>query len=858
MRKLLTCLLFLPTLTFAQTWGRINYDGEPWVKCVSAPNKVTRGLQNRHIALWASHGCYFDLKSNTWKWQRPNMFCTREDLFTQTIVVPYLIPMLEQAGAIVFTPRERDWQRNEVIVDNDDHHRLINYIEAGFRHPWQNTTNPGFAFHNGTYTDGENPFTAGTCRMAQTTKSKKNYSLISYQPNIPEEGDYAVYVSYQTLENSVDDARYTVWHQGQETVFHVNQQMGGSTWVYLGTFHFDKGCNQFNRVVLTNQSGHRGVVTADAVRFGGGMGNIERCGMVSHMPRAFEGARYWAQWAGMPYDVYSSRYGQDDYSDDINVRSFMVNHLAGGSCYRPNKEGRNVPLELSLAVHSDAGYDPSGTQVYGTLSICTTDNKGRQTYDNGRPRTMSRQLADDLLANTTRDLQNSIGLWTARETYDRNYSETRNPEMPSAIIETLSHQNFTDMRYGLDPNFRFLLARSIYKTLLRYNSRAHDKECVVSPLTPTDFQVELTDLGRGEVKLSWAPVKDPLEPTATPTEYIVYTACGHADFDNGRVVHGTSYSMRLEPGFLYHFRVAAVNRGGRSFPTPVLSAKFSPTAVHTAVIIDGFQRLAGPQVRMTGNEQGFDIDSDPGVSFGPMGGWAGRQLVFDRSKAGIEGPEGLGFGTDELAGNFFAGNDFTHVKSHAETIDATGIDCNICSVSREAIEHGKETLAGYDIADLVLGLQRNDGYSLVAYPAYTPQLLKRINRFLARGGALLTSGAYVASDITAREPANNVANLLHLRYVGMQPQPRMIQGLGLRFDIWALPNEHHYWANHTDIIAPAQDAQTVMTYADGYSSAVAYNGIYRTFTMGFPLECIQSASVRTAIMQSILNFFIQQ
>ena len=29
--------------------------------------------------------------------------------------------MLENAGAIVYTPRERDWQRNEVIVDNDTH-----------------------------------------------------------------------------------------------------------------------------------------------------------------------------------------------------------------------------------------------------------------------------------------------------------------------------------------------------------------------------------------------------------------------------------------------------------------------------------------------------------------------------------------------------------------------------------------------------------------------------------------------------------------------------------------------------------------------------------------------------------------
>ena len=49
----------------------------------------------------------------------PRLFCTTEDLFTQSFIIPYLIPMLENAGANVFTPRERDTQKQEVIVDND-------------------------------------------------------------------------------------------------------------------------------------------------------------------------------------------------------------------------------------------------------------------------------------------------------------------------------------------------------------------------------------------------------------------------------------------------------------------------------------------------------------------------------------------------------------------------------------------------------------------------------------------------------------------------------------------------------------------------------------------------------------------
>ena len=88
-----------------------DYYGLPWVKNVSRPNKIDNGLEGRHLAVWASHGRYYNPAQCIWKWQRVNLFGTNEDLFSQTFVVPYLIPMLENAGAVVWTPRERDWQR---------------------------------------------------------------------------------------------------------------------------------------------------------------------------------------------------------------------------------------------------------------------------------------------------------------------------------------------------------------------------------------------------------------------------------------------------------------------------------------------------------------------------------------------------------------------------------------------------------------------------------------------------------------------------------------------------------------------------------------------------------------------------
>ena len=836
----------------SRLWGDIDYNGEPWVKNISYPAKTTHGLQGRHLSLWASHGNYYDQKKGYWRWQRPKLFATTEDLFTQTIVVPYLIPMLENAGAIVFTPRERDWQKEEIIVDNDGSKR--NYIEATNHSKWQTTAFPGFAWHEGAYNDGENPFEAGTARMTNTTSSKSRYSLATYQPDFRKAGRYAVYVSYQTLPKSVDDVLYTVWHKGERTQFHVNQQMGGGTWVYLGTFDFDAGYSEFNRVTVSNQSSQKGVITTDAVRFGGGMGNIQREGMTSGLPRALEGARYYAQWAGMPYSVYSTKNGQDDYGDDINVRSHMTNLLGGGSCYMPTIEGRKVPIELSLAVHSDAGYRNDGTSIVGSLAICTTNyNDGK--LNAGISRMASRDLADALLSNEVLDLKYKYGNWSRRELFDRNYSETRLPEIPSAILETMSHQNFPDMRYGQDPGFRFTLARSIYKTLLRYVNDQHGTSFIVTPLAPNNFRIEFKE--KNIVRLSWNAVNDLQEPTATPTGYILYTAMGNADFDNGTFISAkNSYDMELEPGLLYHFKVVAVNRGGKSFPTEVLSALYTPDAKKTVMIVNGFHRLSSPAIRNTPDEQGFDMDDDPGITYGPTYGWVGRQINFDRTMMGIE-DGGLGDSSEELAGKLIAGNDFNYVKTHAEAIQSAGT-YNIVSCASEAVETAKLSLNRYDMVDLVLGLERNDGHSTEYYKTFDTMLQHALQGYTRHGGKLMVSGAYVGSDMTTDNEQVFLANVLRCRYAGRSmAQTNEVKGLGTSLYYYKNLNEEHYAAPSADILQPTSGAFTAMQYDDGSDAAVAFKeGGSAVFVMGFPFECIKTEQKRSSIMKGIINYLI--
>lgn len=834
-------------------WGKIDYDGEPWVKDLTLPHQITKGLQGRHISVWASHGRYFDILENKWQWQRPNLYCTTEDLFTQTIVVPYLIPMLERAGAYVFTPRERDWQRNEVIVDNDaSQTNAFVYKEKNGRHKWETTDSLGFAMHDGIYTDGENPFIAGTARRAKTTSKTNNESLINYIPNLPQSGRYAVYVSYQTLKKSVDNAQYTVYHKGIATTFSVNQKMGGGTWVYIGTFDFDAGDQENNRVVLTNFSHESGVVTADAVRFGGGMGNIKRGGTVSGLPRCLEGSRYYAQWAGMPYDVYSSKNGQDDYGDDINSRSLMTNLLGGGSVFMPNIKGRKVPIELSLALHSDAGYYKDD-EVMGTLTICTTQHNDG-LLNSGISRNASKTLAYMLRRNAMEDMRKEFGEWRMRYMWDRNYSESRTPEVPSTIMEMMSHQNFKDMQMAQDPKFKFSFARSIYKTLLKYICAQHNIGYTVAPLAPQNFALHVDD--NGILTVSATPTEDRLEPTATTSSYIIYKAEDNGGFDNGTEVENIKdYQLEMTAGKLYHFRIAAANQGGISDQTELLTATWNPDAKAKVMIINGFHRLSAPAIVNDSLRLGFDMDIFPGLTLGSTFGWGGRQKNFNRNTIHLEKEAGLGWSDDTLTGMLIAGNTQDYVRSHAEALASTG-KYTIVSCQSDVIDNGLSDISDCDAADLILGMERYDSCALVKYKTFSPRMQQCIRKYAEQGGAILVSGANVASDMQTAEEKEFMDKILKCKFAGKVNSAKdSISGMDVNCTYYKTINEEHYATAHPDILEATGKGYAVTTYNGVGYSGVVYNGTdYRAMTFGFPLECIRERDSMKKLFGGIFNF----
>ena len=840
---------------------KTDYKDKAWVKNISRPNEISRGLQDRHIAIWQSHGNYFKNDKNEWGWQRPRLFCTTEDLFTQSFVLPYVIPMLENAGAIVYTPRERDTQKNEIIVDNDTPNASL-YLEVGSKKAhWATAPIKGFAQKKAIYRDGENPFTDGTCRFIPTERKKKNkdQAFAEWVPTLPAKGEYAVYVSYRTLPNSVNDARYLVFHNGGVTEFKVNQKIGGGTWVYLGTFEFDKGNNDYGMVVLSNESSEHGVVCADAVRFGGGMGNIERGGKTSGLPRYLEGARYSAQWAGMPYEVYAGRKGENDYADDINTRSNTINYLSGGSVYNPQQPGLGIPLEMTMALHSDAGCSKTD-ELIGSLGIYTTDfNNGK--LNTGIDRYASRDLADILLTQIQKDIYSSYNLsWTRRSMWNRNYSETRLPATPSTIIELLSHQNFADMQLGHDPNFKFTVGRAIYKGILQFVAGQHDKEYVVQPLPVSNFTIRFGKK-KNTLELSWKGENDPQEPTAQPREYIVYTRIGYGGFDNGTLVSKTSHTVKIEPGLVYSFKVTAVNRGGESFPSEILSAYKAKRERERVLIINGFDRVSGPAVINTFDKAGFDLEQDPGVPYLSNISFSGAQIGFDRAQAGKEGEGSLGYSGSELEGMKIAGNTFDYPFIHGKAIQAAG-KYSFVSCSDEAVENGTVTLEDYPVVDYILGMEKEDPVHKVYYNTFSSAMQRIITSYCQSGGNLFVSGAYVGSDMSGTQGNREFTEKI-LKY-GYQSSmtdksSNRINGLGRTITIPRAPNETSYAVPAPDCIVPVDTAFPVFTYVPGNQSAgIAYKGNYRTFVLGFPFESIQSEADRATIMAGILGFFTQR
>ena len=858
-----------------------NRSPRPLVRRLSSPVEPTRGLQQRHIALWQSHGRYFDQKQNRWRWQRSRLWETCEDLYTQSYVLPYLVPMLERAGAVVLLPRERDVQTVELLADND---AAGQYRETQGVRAWLDG-GAGFAHRKFVYVTGENPFRDGTTRFVESVAEGEPESTASWSVSVPEAGEYAVYVSYESTPRSADDATYTVRHLGGESKVAVNQTMGGGTWICIGTFPFAAG--EQEPVVLTNRSRTAGrTVSADAVKIGGGYGNVARTAgeafradgaddddyaeRTSGYPRFCEGARYWLQWAGFGEEVYAPKGHTDDYKEDYMSRAHWVNALMGGSERLPGQPGLNIPVDLALAFHTDAGARETD-EIVGTLGICCTrDNEG--LFEGGASRYRSRDLTDLVMTQIVQDIRATWEPeWQRRGLWNRSYYEARVPSAPTMLLELLSHQNFADMRYGHDPRFKFLVARAVYKGILQHIAAQYDYSYMVQPLPVADFSVELD--GAGTARLRWRPVEDRLEITAHPTGYIVYTAIDNGDFDNGTRVREPEWSCEQEPGRLYRYRVSACNEGGESFPCETLAACSVPDAKGTVLIVNGFTRISAIPSYSTETEAGFP-DCDGGVPDRCDISYIGRQRNFNRAYYADEHQEtALGGCDTDCESEIVAGNTFDYPALHGRSVVRSGY--SFCSTSLGALLDGSCDPERYAVMDLILGKQRStlmgrgvQGYEFEAFPVRLQQVLRD---YTAAGGSLLVSGSHVASDLWESENSCDAdrrfaREVLHYEYAaGQAARTGKVRSVSAQLPFGECrfrqePGPEGYAAGAPDALnAVGTGAFPAVRYAENDRTAgIAFDGEgYRTVVLGFPFETIPSEAERDRMMNRTLRFLTQ-
>jgi hypothetical protein len=851
-----------------------------------------KGLSGNAIALWHSHGYFYEMTLDRWEWQRARLFGTVEDNSVMGYVLPYLTKMLENSGANVFLPRERDIQTREVIVDNDrstGRSEVVLHLNSNIQ-----KIDKGFLLTDTLFT-GINPFRKGTSLRII------NDSAL-YIPDIPSDGEYAVSVSYPGGADNTESAIYSVAHSGDTTEFIVNQTIGGGTWIYLGTFHFHAGKNSATGSVMVHGKANE-FVALDAVRFGGGMGNVARkpspeilgnrksvdvgiAGIseelsdtsrfkwkLSGKPRFLEGSRYYLQYAGMPDTlVYSPNNNKNDYNDDYMSRGLWVNYLIASPSDTEASgrySGLGIPIDISLGFHTDAGITPNDS-VIGTLAIYSTGADNGK-FPDGKSRLASRDLSDIIQTQIIDDIRLQFDpKWTRRAIWDRPYAEARRPNVPAILLELLSHQNLADQKFGLDPRFRFAVSRAIYKGMLKYLAFSEHRPYVIQPLPVTNFAI--TPVSGKSIRLSWRPVTDSLESTSKPERYRIYKRTGENGFDNGILVDNPEAVLELGSyDTIYSFKVTAVNDGGESFESEILSVGLRAGDTTGVLVVNCFDRISGPAWFDTGKLAGVEWWNDRGVPDHTDISAVGYEYDFNRKSPWLDDDSpGWGASYGDMEGKIIPGNSFDYPYIHGKSIMAAGH--SFYSVSDEYFNSSAINSSLFGTVDLICGKEKSVPYfndTLKAdFSLYTPELMKKVKELTQSGVNIFLSGAYVGSELLPAGDSTKISfasAILHFKYrTGHAVKNGLVYATDYANPIFSGMltfntgfSERIYAVESPDAIEPSgRGAVSAFRYSENNSSAgVIFSGGYKAVILGFPFETILSENERNKLMEQIIGFF---
>lgn len=525
---------------------------------------------------------------------------------------------------------------------------------------------------------------------------------------------------------------------------------------------------------------------------------------ISGMPQWTEGARYWLQSQHADSALWNL-YEGNEYKDDMKCRAMWVN-------------AQEVPIDLCLAFHTDGNDSGNDSTVIGTLVIYTAkDDDGHTTLRDGRDREKTnRNLGDWIQTQVTEDLRHIAPEWTRRQLKEANYCETRVPVVPSIILELLSHKNMADMKYGLNPTFRFAAARAVYKGILRY---INGSSAVVQPLPVKELSINEKGL------LRWQPTLDSIETTAAPTYYMVYVQANDGEWDVQQVEKATQCQLELQRGVKYNYFVVACNDGGLSLPSPMVSAYISEQEdAPMVLIVDGFNEVYGPEWFADSTYAGI-VPGTYACEDGFSCAYIGQQWDYTRAHGWIN-DDNCGFGScyRDHAGQLTVGNTHDYTAQHGRVLRKMRISYVSCTAGMiETMRNEEVPELNFSLVDVICGRNRTP---------LSENTMNMLEIYLGQVGKLLLSTDHFSAidKAWAKQYLHATYHASHATHSGriMTPRHRI-------FYIALEPNEEQLFTCTPEGLKPEKDAVKMATYEDMHCTA-GVGMEHFSLVYGFPLE----------------------
>ena len=672
-------------------------------------------LAGKMIVLAPGHGWYWD-DDDTWKLQRPFVQSDIEDFSNVDFISQWVATYCYNAGAYVFGIRELDLNSNMVIADNNDPTTFSSYMETG---TWSNTGLGGYEYGHAPFAKGDNPFSFGTSREATCVTGTPTASA-TWIPDIPENGWYNVYVSYGADTGRSPQAHYRIYHAGGMTDHYLDQRRWRFNWIFIGNYYFEEGLNpEMNKVVLLNDSSSAGhTVSADAVRFGGGMGITSRgTPGTSGEPRCDESECYNLQFCGAPWDVYAS-FTWDGYNGSIGGVKY-------GKYLVEESVAHGAPSMDAVMMSSHTNAFNTVARGLGTFVAVGFDNTWHDRFRNY----VFNEIVNDCQKTYSDFVIHGTGI--KYHTYTYNNPPYMDNAMPVFMGEWIFHDNARDMALYHDPQFRQYMGRAIYQGMVKYFANENSTDVHLLPEPPQNPLCVQT--GATSVRLEWDPSEtDTQGILGDPAESyrVYYGTHGRGLSYLKEVAGGTNTTADvggLTPGSTCYFYLTAVNQGGESFPTEVLAVSMRRNPGDTPLlIVNGFDKLdRDTRVRDT---------------------WHSSTLYRQK---------------------FYKMNTFDYIVEHARAIGSYVKPVAFDSCSDEALELGRIDLSSYKGVIWIGGIQAErdtaDPTNDAALSALQQALLEG---YVREGGRLFISGSNIAWDLDRFGGDSFVDTVLRSGYQG--------------------------------------------------------------------------------------------